>query len=53
LVLAGVGVGSILFSIVSTAIVNPTNEAPYLPSPDAKELVFPKHVAERVPKMLH
>ena len=51
LVLAGVGVGSIVFSILSTSIVNPENVAPVLPYPGANELVFPKHIADRVPKM--
>ena len=51
LITGAVGLGSLIFSIMSTSIVNPENVSPYLPSPDAKEVVFPKHIADRMPKM--
>jgi hypothetical protein len=38
-----------MFMILSTLIVNPNNTAPYLPSEDATELVFPPEVANKVP----
>ena len=51
LITGAVGLGSLIFSVLSTVIVNPDNVAPYLPSPDAKEVVFPLEVANRMPRM--
>jgi hypothetical protein len=35
LITGAIGLGCLVFSILSTYIVNPSNIAPYLPSPDA------------------
>ena len=51
LISGAVGIGSLIFSIMSTAIVNPENSAPYLPFPGAKEQIFPRHIADKIPKM--
>jgi hypothetical protein len=50
---AGVGVGAVIWSILSTAIVNPNNISPSVPDGASEEStrVFPKEIADNVPKM--
>ena len=50
---AGVAVGALTWSILSTAIVNPNNISPSIPDDGSGKLerVFPKEVADNVPKM--
>ena len=49
IITGAVGLGQLIFMIISTYIVNPDNKAPYRPSPDAPELVFPSEVSNKVP----
>ena len=51
IILAGVGVGSLIFSPLSAYFVNNENGSPILPYPGANELMFPKNIADRVPRM--